>query len=675
MPGMSCLHFPLIPNNGRAAASQAAAVLVLWLSGVCTGATAAVPDLADFTLEQLLEVQITTVSKKPERRFTSSAAVYVLTRDDIRRSGATNIPDLLRLVPGVEVGRIDSNKWFIGVRGFASRLTRSLLVLIDGRSVYSPLFAGAYWEVQDTLLSDLERIEVVLGPGGSLWGANAVNGVINIITRDAHDTQDSVALLRAGTQERAVAARYGARMENAAAWRVYGKAFDRQALHHADGDDYDAWRAGRGGFRIDKRGDTADFMLQGDAYSGRSGQRDSITTFTAPFVEAVESATVYSGADLLARWQQSAGPSKWQIQTYYDRTVREEPTFSETRDTFDIDVQNRIPVSDAHELTYGAGYRLTRGETGGLPTVFFTPAARTDQLATAFVEADIALVPETTHLILGSKFEVNDYSGFEWQPNLRFSFASGAQATYWLSAARAVRTPSRLEHDFTLWQLADPATPLFLRLTGNRDFQPETVVAYEAGHRRQLSDNISLELSLFNNRYRNFLSAEPGTPLIEPLNGVNAMIIPYRFANGMYVDTRGGEAAVDWLPRPELRLSGHYAYLYVSARRAETSSDPISENLIENGSPRHMAMLRAHWDPIRAVEVDVALRYVGERRAFGAPEYLTADARLGYRFEKNFEMALVGRDLLQAHHPEFAMAGSSTVEVSRSVYAELRWYR
>lgn len=631
------------------------------------------PDLTALTLEELLQVEVTTVSKKTERRFESPAAVYVLTQDEIRRSGAVTIPDLLRLVPGVEVGRIDSNKWFIGVRGFASRLTRSLLVLVDGRNVYSPLFAGAYWEIQDTLLEDIERIEVVLGPGGSLWGANAVNGVVNIITRTAHDTQGGLAALRGGNQERATAARYGASSGNTA-WRVYGKAFDREALRHDDGNDYDAWRAARGGFRLDRSGDGADFMLQGDMYRGRSGQRDNITLLDAPYLQVMETDTLFSGTDLLARWQQSTGRSKWQVQTYYDRTVREEPSFSETRDTVDLEAQNQMALGELHELTYGAGYRFTRGETGDSPTVAFSPKTRADQLVTAFIEGDIAIRPQTTHLILGSKFEINDYSGFEWQPSLRLSFAPDEETFYWAAATRAVRTPSRIEHDLTLWQAADPAAPAFIRLRGNKDFEPETVMAVEAGHRRQLNDITSLEISLFNNRYRNLLSAESGTPSSETLgNGVNALIIPFLFGNGMQANSRGGEVTLEWLPKRNVRLSGHYAYLYVNAHRTELSTDAMSENLLEKGSPRHVAGMRARWDPMQAVEVDVDFRYMSELPAFNVSEYVTADARVSYWLQKNLELAVVGRDLLQPRHIEFSTAGA-TAQLGRSLFAALKWY-
>jgi len=655
----------------------ARALLLLW-TGFCCHDLAAVerrPDLTELSLEQLMQVEVTTVSKKPERRFDSPAAVFVLTQDDIRRSGATNIPDLLRLVPGVEVGRIDSHTWFIGVRGFASQLSRSLLVLVDGRSVYSPLFAGAYWDVQDTLLEDIDRIEVVLGPGGSLWGANAVNGVINIITRNAYDTQGGSAVVRIGNQERGnVGVRYGGKTKDDTAWRVYGKAFDRDGLHHADGDTFDAWRTARTGFRMDRRGSKADVMIQGDAYTGRSGQRTTLTLLEVPYSQTVEAATLFSGADVLARWSATEGGSKWQIQTYYDRTVREESMFRETRDTVDVDAQNQLHLG-AHELTYGASYRLSRGATAGTQTTFFTPLTRTDQLVTAFVEGEIAVVPDSTHLILGSKFEVNDYSGFEWQPNMRLSFAPDEGSIYWVSATRAVRTPSRVEEDLTLIQVADPTTPVFVRLTGNRDFDSETVIAYEAGHRRQLGRDTSLELSLFNNYYRNFISAEPGTPVTEPLpSGVNAVFIPFLFGNGMRVNTRGGEAALQWLPRKDLRFSAHYAYIYIAAEPTASSADTISENNLENGSPQHMAVLRFGWDPMRAVDLDMDLRYVSERPAVGSPEYLTADMRVSYWFSRQLELALVGRDLFTPHHSEFGAGTPRAVEVNRSGYVAAKWY-
>lgn len=508
-----------------------------------------------------------------------------------------------------------------------------------------------------------------------MWGANAVNGVINIITRDAHDTQGGIAVVRAGNQERGtLGVRYGGKTQDDTAWRVYGKAFDRDGLYHPDGDNYDAWRTARSGFRMDRHGDRADVMVQCDVYTAHSGQRTPITSLGAPYLQVLESDILFSGADVLARWSGAEERSNWQVQTYYDRTVREEPTFHETRDTVDIDAQDQLQFG-AQELTYGASYRLSRGATTGTQPLFFTPATRTDQLVTAFVEGDIAVVPDTTHLILGSKFEVNNYSGFEWQPNLRLSFAPSEGSVYWVSATRAVRTPSRVEQDLTLIQVVDPAAPLFLRLTGNRAFDSETVIAYEAGHRQQLSSDASLELSLFNDHYRNFISAEPGTPSVEALpSGSNAVIIPYQFGNGMRVNTRGGELALQWLPEKNLRFSASYAYLYIAAEPAAGSADTFSENILENGSPRHMAVLRMGWDPLYAININADLRYVSERPTVGSPEYVTADIRVSYWFSKQFELALVGRDLFTPHHPEFGAGSVTVVEVNRSGYVMATWY-
>lgn len=632
------------------------------------------PDLTALSLEELLEIEVTTVAKTPTSRFSTPAAVYVLTREDIARSGATTLPELLRRVPGVQVQRVDGNKWAVGIRGFASRLSRSILVMIDGRNVYSPLFAGAYWEVQDTFFDDIDRIEVILGPGGSLWGTNAVNGVINIITKDARDTRGSVARVRAGSEEYTLAARHGARTA-AGAWRVYGKVFERAALHHPDGNNYDDWRSAHTGFRLDSGDADAELMVQGDVYVGMSGQRIPVQLPDPPYQRLGSSDAYFSGADLLARWTRRAGAATWQWQAYYDRTVREEPIYHETRNTVDLDLQRHAPFGARHELIWGLGYRLTRGETTAVSTLRFEPPDRTDQLFSAFAEAKFALRPETLWLTLGSKIENNDYSGFEWQPNLRLAWLPAPHRAYWLSVSRAVRIPSRLEHDLRFVSLVEPATPTFVQFTGNREFSAEEVIAYEAGQRLQLGADTSLELSLFYNQYRDFLSQDQGTPFAgTTAGGAPAAFIPFTLNNLMRVDTRGGEVLLRHHLTERLRLSTHYAHLVVDVRPDPASTDALSEDFYEGGSPEHAAMVRVGWNPRRHIVFDLDVRYVGALPSLNIPDYATADVRLAYWFGNTLELAVVGRDLLEPHHPEFPTGGAGPVEVKRSAYATAKWY-
>jgi iron complex outermembrane receptor protein len=363
------------------------------------------PDPTQISLEALRDVEVVTISKRPEKRTEVAAAVYIITQEDIRHAGVTSIPEALRLAPGVQVARIDANKWAVGVRGFASRLSRSLLVLIDDRNVYSPLFAGVYWENQDTLLADIDRIEVIRGSGGTIWGANAVNGVINIITKRAQETQGGLLS--------------GGQIGQDFFYRVYGKAFNRDTGLYRNSSDFDDWRMGQLEFRTDWQVQTSDTLtLQGDLYGGQSGQRTVITTLAPPSATIVEEDADLAGGNLLGRWQHTfSTTSDLTLQIYYDRTHRREPTFREDRDTFDIDVQHRFRLPWQQEIIWGLGYRLTSGDTNTIPSIAFVPARRTNQIFSAFVQDEIALVAERLHFIIGSKFEHNDYSGFEVQPS------------------------------------------------------------------------------------------------------------------------------------------------------------------------------------------------------------------------------------------------------------------
>ena len=417
-------------------------------------------DLTTLGLEELMNIEVTSVSKKLEKRSGAAAALYVITEEDIRRSGATSIPEALRLVPGVEVSRIDSNKWAIGVRGFGSRLARSMLVLIDGRSVYTPLFAGTYWEVQDTLLEDIDRIEVIRGPGGTLWGANAVNGVINIITKHSRDTQGLLATAGGGTEERAFgSARYGGTLGETFTYRLYGKYFDRDGGFVPRGDDYDAWSMSRGGFRTDwAMGPQDTLKVQGDLYDGDAGQHAVITRFRPPFTQVVEDDATLSGANLLGRWRHEVSDrSDLALQAYYDNTYRREPSFRERRNTFDLDFQHRFGIPWRQEIIWGLGYRLTADNTGSVPTIVFRPRDRSDDLYSLFAQDEVTVIEDKLRLIVGSKFEHNDYSGFEFQPSGRLVWTPAGSHVVWGSISRAVRTPSRLDHDLEL--TAPPIAP------------------------------------------------------------------------------------------------------------------------------------------------------------------------------------------------------------------------
>ncbi|HEV8700874.1 MAG TPA: TonB-dependent receptor [Candidatus Polarisedimenticolia bacterium] len=635
------------------------------------------PDLTTLGIEAVMNMEVTSVSKKPERLMDAAAAVQVITSEDIRRSAATTLPDLLRLVPGVQVARVNSSTWAVGVRGFTSTLSRSLLVLIDGRSVYSPLFAGVYWDVLDVPLNDIERIEVIRGPGATLWGTNAVNGVINIITRSAQATQGTYASLRGGNEDRAVATgRFGGKTAGGLAFRAYGKFSDRDAEFHQGTNDYDGWNMGLAGFRADADPRDKDHvMLQGDFYSGNTGQRVVNSTYTAPYFDVVEEDGDLSGGHLLGQWKHEAHEdSDTTLQAYIDRTHRAQPNFRENRNTLDFDFRHRRNFASRHEFVWGAGYRLTMDDTESVPTIEFDPASRTDDVFSAFVQDEIRIVPSRWTLTLGSKFEHNDYSGFNSQPNVRLLFVPASRHVLWSAVSRALRVPSRLESDLSLTALLSPATPTFVRLTGTKDFQPERLTAYEIGYRVQPTDRLFVDLALFHNDYARLLSLEPGTLFTETTPPPSHDVIPYFLLNRMRGDARGAEVAAEWHPAASIRLTGSYSYLDINLQPATNSVDTTTEPSTEGGTPQHLANVRSWFDLPWQLGLDVTLRYAGRLESTSVDAYTEMDLVIRRDLPLGFEVSLAGQNLLSRHHREFGGA-STAIEVERSLYGRLvrRW--
>jgi iron complex outermembrane recepter protein len=646
------------------------AVLASGVAGVASAQMLA-QDLRGLSLEELMQVEVTTVSRTSQPGPVAPAAVFVITREDIRRAGVTSIVEALRLAPGVQVARIDANKWAVGIRGFPDRLSRSMLVMIDGRAVYSPLFAGTYWEVQDTFLPDIERIEVIRGPGGTLWGANAVNGIINIITRDAAATQGTVVDAGVGSEDHVhTGVRHGGTIGTSAHYRAYAKFYDRGPFFHPDGSDFDDSRMGQAGFRLDRpTADGRSLTVQGDVYVGEAGQRSQLTTYSPPALRHVDGDAELSGGNLLARWMLPRA----RLQVFYDRTNRREPTFREFRDTFDVDFQHTLLRGQRQELLWGAGYRVTASDIESVETQRFIPDDRTDNLFTAFVQDEITIDPDRLRLTFGAKFEHNEYSGFEAQPSGRLVWTPDTTQAVVLSVTRAVRTPSRVEHDFERTALLDPRQPLFLRLVPNDDFVPEKLVAYEAGYRVHPARRLYLTASAFFNHVTDILSTEAGQIDVEPTPPPVHRILPLVFANGLHGNTHGLEATADLRVAEWLRWTAAYSYLRVELSRDADSLDSSQERRGENLSPRNQLMTQASLDLPGGWEADWLLRYVGELPTFGVPAYTTSDVRVGYRLNDRIDLSIVGRDLHHERHLEFPGGGAGNVEVQRSVFARAMW--
>jgi iron complex outermembrane recepter protein len=647
-------------------------LLALVLATLCVGpsvyAETTISDLTALSLEELMNVEVTTVSRKPESQMTAAAAIFVITPEAIRRSGVTSIPEALRLAPGVQVSRVDSSHWAISVRGFASTLSRSLLVLIDGRTVYSPLFAGTFWDVQDVLLEDIERIEVIRGPGGTLWGANAVNGVINIITKKAKDTQGSLAVAGGGTQERGFSSyRYGGKVGKDFSYRIYGKYFERADEAQPE---FDGWRKGQGGFRTDWDISSKDNLtVQGDVYAASVGQSASLSSFTPPFSRTERDDADLNGWNVLSRWRHEFNAkSDMSLQLYYDRTNRTQPDFREFRDTFDLDFQHHIRLSSRHDFIWGLGYRLTSGVTHGSPTTIFDPPRRSDNLYSGFGQYEFALIPDQVRLTIGTKLQFNDYSGTEVQPSGRLLWTPNSRNTVWASVSRAVRVPSRVEHDLTLSQSVTPSAPTFAKISANDNFKTEKLIAYELGYRVQATDRLLLDVAGFYNRYEDLLSVETAGPV----SPGPPTILPFILDNKLHGEVLGMEIAATWQALDWWRLRGSYSFLKLNLTADEGSTDTSSAVSTEESSPNHQAWLQSTMDLPGNLEFDLTPRFVGELPRQGIPNYATLDARLGWYPMQGMDISFIGRNLI-GQHAEFNGGRNGRTNIQRGLYVRVTW--
>lgn len=651
-------------------------------------------ELMNLSLEELMEVEVTSIGRKLQKVSEAPAAVYVIHQEDIRRSGATSIPEALRLAPGLSVARIDGSTWAVASRGFNGRFLNKLQVLIDGRSVYSPPFSNVNWDMQDTLLEDIERIEVVRGPGGTLWGANAVNGVINVITKKAKDTQGTLVKAGFGTEEEGFAAlRYGDKLNERADYRAFVKYFNRGTLHKRDygylgqGKAHDDWNAFRGGFRLDGAvGNRDDFTLQGEIYSGTDGQMDQLWPLDpdVSYNQRVVSDTPYAGGFVLVRWQrQLADGGDLSLQAYYDHSYRDEQVLGKTEwDVFDVDFQHRFFLAQRQEVLWGLGYRLLRDEVTDGDLVTFNDGSANDQLFSFFVQDEISLVPKKLRLLLGSKFEHNDYTGFEYQPNARLVWTPYKQHTLWGAVSRAVRTPSRMENSgdilYTVLQpnLFFPSPlPIKVEIDGSKDFDSEKSLSYELGYRFMPGGGFSLDAALFYTRYRDHRSAEALPPVFDPAP-TNHLLFTLEEENKLEGDTWGFEVAIDWHLRPWWRLQGNYSLLKLNLSPKSDSNDYISAWLYEESSPQQQCSLRSSFDLGRHWDLDLWLRYVDKVSVYftDVDDYLTLDVRLAWRPAAGLELALVGQNLLENEHAEFQVEfGRAATNVPRGFYGQIKW--
>jgi iron complex outermembrane receptor protein len=638
-------------------------------------------NLKHLSLAELGDVEVTTVSKQPQQVQRTPAAVFVITQEDIRRSGATNIPEALRMAPGVEVARIDGNHWSVAIRGFAGQFSKSLLVLIDGRSVYTPLFDGVYWDVQNVMLEDIERIEVIRGPGGTIWGANAVNGVINIITKKSNETQGALVALGGGNVDQGTGSvRYGGTAGNDFDYRVYGTGSLRGPEYHSDGDPFDSFRMGQMGFRTDWKADPQNTLtVQGDIYSALSGESFQLATFAPPAEIVAVDKAVASGGNLLARWEHTSGEgSDIQIQTYFDRTNRQDLELGETRDTFDVDFVHHLRTHGKQELTWGLGARISPSNYLQIaPGVNFLPNQQTLSIYSGFVQYELPLVQDKLMLTAGTKLEHNSFSGFDYQPSIRLLWAPTPRHSFWAAVTRAVRTPSRIDDDvsFDIFIENTPTVPIYFEILGNPNQKPEQLIGYEAGYRTQVNNKLYLDFTGFYNTYRDLQNygalglTESATP--PPLHAL--IIVPY--ANGIQGNTVGGEVAPNWKVTHWWQLRGSYSFLHMGLEDMPGYTADTGGLLpsYEGSSPKHVVGFQSMVNLPKHFEFDQTFRYSSGLSAQGVKEYSTADARVGWRALEGLDFSIVGQNLLQPYHYEFGGDPGPLVGIKRAVYAKITW--
>ena len=652
-------------------------------------------DLAELGFDELMQIEITSVSKKSEKLSEAAAAVYVVTRNEIRRSGATSIPEALRLVPGVDVAQIDPNKWAVGIRGFNGRFANKLLVLIDGRSVYTPTYSGVYWEYLDYLLEDIERIEVIRGPGATLWGANAVNGIINIITREASDSQGGLLSVAAGNELKGlVEARQGFEPSENAQARVYVKgrrldeSQDQFGMDQDNGGDYL-----QTGLRLDiQHSENQWLTFQGDLYRDDLSQQHTIPNFEPPYESQVVNGDIEAkGGNLGVRWGLMTGlDSELNVKFSYDFYDHQELKYSERRDTLDFELQHQFAPFANHELVWGTGYRWSYNDMTSSPLISVTDPIERSDIWNLFLQDSIYFPEQNISLTLGVKLEGNSYTGTEVQPNLRASWVPSEKLTWWGAISRAMRTPSRVDTD-TAINISiippfglDPNNPLptLLQVLGQQGFQSEQVDAYELGVRWMPLPQLAVDLATFYNNYTNLRSYNIGDAKMQDINGTMYLVLPLELANNIQGHSSGFELLTTWQASPSTRF--RFAYSLLDIKLEDTKPNDFSANIISadvDRSPNHQVSLWGSFDLSAAVELDLRLYYVDQRSWFtGETETIDSningDLRLAWRPMKSLELSFVGRNLLDSPNQEFiteSWSSASFLERSFFLKGVLMW--
>ncbi|TDU63189.1 iron complex outermembrane receptor protein [Prosthecobacter fusiformis] len=618
--------------------------------------------LADLSMEQLLNESVNSVTKRKTRLFDSPAAVSVLTNDDIQRSGATTIADALRLVPGMNVGAVNSGQYAISARGFNTVFANKMLVLVDGRAAYSSLFAGVFWDLQQQMLEDLEKIEVIRGPGAAVWGANAMNGVINVVSRSARETQGSLIYLGGGNVHQTLAGgRYGGMISEDVYYRIFASTQSNDDYRLANGRSAeDAWMSWHGGFRVDQYAD-GDTQLTWQA--------------DATFLEMDQGGSNAYNINSLARWvKELSGSSRLEVQAFYDRVYRDEMRRAlYNSDTFDIAIQHSFSLGQHHDITWGAGYRfVTNSVEETTPDVRVWEDSFDRNLYSLFIQDEWRMMRDRVRVTTGARLEHNDYTGYEFQPSLRLLFKPTEKQTLWAAASRAVRTPSALESmDVFGIKYAEPfigpgGIPYTPTVVGNLEPHAEVLWAYELGYRIQPHSRVSIDAAAFYNQYDELISVEAISRLVPGATSGRAEL---PFDNVLSAETYGGEVSMTFSASDKWRLTGSYSLLLANFH--SVSNDWNSE-VQERSIPTQQAVLRSSYDFSSRLSLDFQVRYVDQIES--VPGYVTGDFRLLYRVTDSMDVTLSAQNLFSNYQMEQRdQPVTVTSSVPRGIYGKVTW--
>jgi iron complex outermembrane receptor protein len=634
-------------------------------------------DLTSQSLENLMNIQVTSVSKKEQKLSRTASAIFVITQDDIQRSGATAIPDLLRMVPGMDVAQIDANTWAISARGFNEEFSNKLLVLIDGRSVYTPTFAGVFWETVDLPLQDIERIEVIRGPGGTVWGANAVNGVVNIITKKASETQGVAVEAGGGNLKKGFGTvEYGGKLSastDGRAYLQYGAHSSQPGLGDVAGED--GWHMLRGGFRLDSALSAKDTLTaQGDLYGGREGE--SVISLAGGAPSRLEG--YFGGGYLQTIWNHAySARSDSTLQVSFDRYTRSLP-FTDKRNTIDAAFQYHFSWGNRHDIVAGVEYDHTNHKSNS-DFVSYSPADDERDFFSAFVQDEIALVPDRLYFTIGTKVEHNGYTGLVDMPNARLAWELSARHMFWTAISRPERIPSSGDTSDVVngGQVPGPGgVPIQVILRGPPNFKNETLLAYEAGYRSSLSDRISVDLSAFFNSYHDLRTIQSAQLTFQPGASPPEFLENLSFQNGMRGQTQGGEASLHWRPISHWTLSPGYAFESFHMHLNLGSNDTTLFPAAQGGSPEHSAQLRSHLELLQGFSWDASAYFVDRLPAFHVPSYTRIDTGITWRWGERASLSVVGQNLVTDHHLESLNSTGLVASglVKRSAYAKFSWH-